>query len=95
MSNPEFQMKGISFVISATTNAGHPLPFKVKLPNGKSAEIQHSLRDSFTVVDVINELRLLANNLETTAGLITPLTGKVAVTVHDPAVAPTSVLSSR
>jgi hypothetical protein len=67
MSNPEFQMKGVSFVISTTTNAGHPLPFKVKLPNGRSAEIQHSLRDSFTVVDVINELRLLANNLEATA----------------------------
>ncbi len=88
MSNPEFQMKGITFVISATTNDGHPLPFKLKLPNGKHAEIQHSLRESFTVAEVVNELRLLANNLELTAGLVTPLTGKVAVTVHDPVVAP-------
>jgi len=88
MSNPEFQMKGITFVISATTNSGHPLPFKVKLPNGKSAEIQHSLRESFDVFDVIAELRLLANNLELTAAVITPLTGKEPVTVYDPALAP-------
>jgi hypothetical protein len=81
-------MKGISFVISATTNSGHPLPFKVKLPNGKSAEIQHSLRESFDVFDVIAELRLLATNLETTASLITPLTGKGPVTIHDPATLP-------
>lgn len=95
MSNPEFQMKGISFVISVTTNDGHPLPFKLKLPSGKSAEIQHSLRESFTVVDVINELRLLADNLELSAGIIPVLTGKTAVTIHDPPVAPTSPLSSR
>ncbi len=88
MSNPEFQMKGVRFVISATTNAGHPLPFKVKLPSGQWAEIQHSLRESFDVFDVIAELRLLANNLESTANMITPLTGKQTVTVHDPAASP-------
>jgi hypothetical protein len=62
--NPEFTMQGITFVISAPGGARHALPFKLRLPNGKRAEIQHVLNQSFTVFDVIAELRLLANNLE-------------------------------
>ncbi len=65
MANPEFRMKGVSFVISSTTNTGHPLPFRIRLANGKWAEIQHSLRESFEIKDVVAELRLLADNLET------------------------------
>jgi hypothetical protein len=68
-NNPEFQMQGISFVISTTTNSGHPLPFKVRTRTGKVVEIQHSLRNSFTTQDVIRELRLLAQNLENSQAL--------------------------
>jgi len=64
MTNPEFNMQGITFVIAAPGGAKHALPFKLRLPNGKRAEIQHVLSHSFTVFDVIAELRLLALNLE-------------------------------
>jgi hypothetical protein len=67
MSNPEFPMQGITFVISATTNAGHPFPFRVRLPNGKAGEIQRSLRASMDVHEVAAELRLLARDLEASA----------------------------
>jgi hypothetical protein len=64
MSNPEFPMQGITFVISATTNVGHPLPFRLRLPNGKTGEVQHSLRSSMDAYEVVTELRLLASNIE-------------------------------
>lgn len=66
MSNPEFQMQGISFVVAAPGGSAHPLPFKFRLPNGKRVEIQHNLQQSFTIIEVIAELRLLANNLQMT-----------------------------
>jgi hypothetical protein len=68
-NNPEFNMQGITFVCSAPGGPRHPLPFKLRLPNGKRAEIQHVLNQSFTVFDVIAELRLLATNLELMATL--------------------------
>ena len=84
MANPEFQMKGIRFVISATTNAGHPLPFKVKTADGKWVELQRSFRESFTAADVVNELRLLALTIETAAQLVTPLMFRGIQVSEDP-----------
>lgn len=67
MSNPEFQMQGISFVISTAGGPAHALPFKLRMNDGKRVEIQRAFRDSFTVVDVVAELRRLADELERTA----------------------------
>lgn len=63
-NNPEFQMQGITFVISSPSGDGHALPFKVRLANGRCIETQRSLKASFTLPDVVAELRLLASDLE-------------------------------
>jgi hypothetical protein len=63
-NNPEFQMQGITFVIATPSGDAHALPFKLVLPDRERVEIQHSLKASYTVIDVILELRMLANNLE-------------------------------
>lgn len=63
MSNPEFQMQGVSFVISSPSGSQHSLPFKFRMANGQSIEIQRSLKASFTLPDVIAELQLLATDL--------------------------------
>jgi len=62
-NNPEFQMQGVSFVISSPSGSQHSLPFKFRLPDGRRIEIQRSLNASFTLPDVIAELRLLADDL--------------------------------
>lgn len=64
MSNPEFQMQGVSFVISSPSGDGHALPFKVRRPTGQCIELQRALKASFTLPDVVAELRLLAQDLE-------------------------------
>jgi hypothetical protein len=65
--NPEFQMQGISFVVSTAAGPAHALPFKLRTNSGKRVEIQHAFHDHYTVVDVVRELRSLANELERTA----------------------------
>lgn len=68
-NNPEFNMKGITFVVAGPGSSQQPFVFKLRLPNGERAELQHVLNHSFTVFDVVAELRLLANNLELMATL--------------------------
>jgi hypothetical protein len=65
--NPEFQMQGVSFVISTPSGPSHALPFKLRTNDGKRVEIQRAFHDNFTVVEVVAELRRLADELERTA----------------------------
>lgn len=62
-TNPEFQMRGISFVIAAPGGDRHPLPFKLRLNNGRRIELQRAFEAHYTILDVIAELRLLADTL--------------------------------
>jgi hypothetical protein len=63
-NNPEFQMHGITFVIATPSGDRHALPFKIG-----SVELQRSLHSSYTVIDVVRELRELANAIEATVAL--------------------------
>jgi hypothetical protein len=82
-NNPQFDMQGISFVVSSPGTQAHPLPFKLKLPDGKRIEVQRSLNQHFTVFEVIAELRVLALMLETAVSASEPRLDYPAAVMHD------------
>ncbi len=63
--NPEFQMKGVSFVVSTLGGGrGHARPFRVNT-RGRTIEVQGALQENFTVEDVALCLMTLAQDLLT------------------------------
>jgi hypothetical protein len=82
-NNPQFDMQGISFIVSSPGTQAHALPFKVKLPSGKVIEVQRAFNQHFTVFEVIAELRVLALMLETAIAAAPPVLDYPAAVVHD------------
>ena len=82
-NNPQFDMKGISFVISGPGAKAHALPFKLTTPDGQRIEVQRALNQSFTVFEVIAELRILANMLEAAVTDAVPALDFPAAVAHE------------